>query len=150
MRWWARLLRAATRTTTMSSERTNIPDCPENITGRGEEFWYSCHNKGYIMRPDELALLRDCAFEVMVIETLEEQASNVMETGDLYSMGSQGQPVVNPIFSEISSKKRLLAAMLKQLHLPDDEIEGEDSAVRDGDRAAAGRSLASHRWKPAG
>lgn len=91
-----------------------------------------------------MIVLRDAAFEMMVVEEMERHAATVIESGELYVTGSQGQPVMNPIFKEIETKKGAVMKMLKYIALPD--LDEDMQEALDGQASAAGQALVNARW----
>jgi hypothetical protein len=65
-----------------------------------------------------------------------------MKGKSLLSVGSQGQPVINPMVPELRQHRATLASLMRQLKLPEDGDE-EKAA---GDRSSAARAAAQSRW----
>jgi hypothetical protein len=112
---------------------------PEGLGQRGSAFWDMIASE-YTLRPDELQLLADAAFEVDIIYRLQV----AFATRDLVSIGSMKQEVADPVGQELRQHRTVLKALLAQLRLPDEE-GGKGS----GDSGSeSGRALANQRWRP--
>lgn len=95
----------------------------------------------YRLRPDELRVLEDACREVDLVDRLEAE----LDGAALTVKGSQGQPVANPLVTEIRQHRQVVKALLGSLKLPD-----EDDARAPGDASAAGRALVANRWRRVG
>lgn len=112
---------------------------PENLGARGSAFWDRIASR-YALRPDELQLLADAAFEVDIIQRLQD----AFASRDLVSIGSMKQEVADPVGQELRQHRNVLRSLLAQLRLPD-----EDNGKVSGDGASeSGRALANQRWRP--
>jgi hypothetical protein len=58
--------------------------------------------------------------------------------------GSQGQDVINPLISELRQHRSTLAALLRQLKLPDDSASAAEA------RSTSARAAANARWSRRG
>ena len=94
----------------------------------------------YTLRPDELRILEDACREMDLVDKLEEELSK--PGTELTVKGSQGQPVANPLVTEIRQHRQTIKTLLGALKLPD-----EDEARAPGDPSAAGRALVTNRWR---
>lgn len=113
----------------------DTPKMPVGLDEAGQALWSSLVPT-YEFRPDELRLLSDACREADLISLMEAE----MAGAPLTVKGSQGQPVANPMLSELRQHRAQLAALLKALKLPDD---GQGAA----DRSAKARDAANARWK---
>lgn len=93
----------------------------------------------YELRADELRVLEDACRESDLIDALAEEAAGAATV----VKGSQGQPVINPLISEVRQHRSTLAALLRQLKLPDEADTSEA-------RSTAARSAANARWSKRG
>lgn len=115
------------------------PATPRNLKAKGARFWTQTV-ADYELTAGELLILEDACREVDVITRLED----AMAKGDLTVQGSMGQPVANPLLGELRQHRALLARLLKQLDLPQ---EDEDATSGAGDRSTSAREAARARWQ---
>lgn len=134
-----------------AAPKGNIPPPPAELVPAepgepeaGYELWQSIRAVGYDLRPDELNLLLNACHEQTLIAALQKQSSEVVRSGDYYVTGSQGQLVINPIFAEIARHRGLLASLLRQMKLPDED-SGEDEGSQETISEKASRA-ANTRW----
>jgi hypothetical protein len=83
--------------------------------------------------------LLDAAAECDLIDELAKAAKGA----PLTELGSQGQPVINPLISELRLHRATLTSLLKQLQLPDDD---SGAKVGLGVRSVKARQAAQARW----
>lgn len=115
-----------------------VAKAPSGLGNAGKRLWQSIAAK-YELRADELRVLEDAAREADLVETL-----NAGMTGaPLLVKGSQGQDVINPLISELRQHRATLAALLRQLKLPDDSASSEA-------RSTSARAAANARWSRRG
>ena len=112
---------------------------PSGLGDAGSRLWSDIAGK-YGLRADELRVLEDAAREADLVQTLNDG----MTGQPLLVRGSQGQEVINPLISELRQHRATLAALLRQLKLPD---ESTDSAEA---RSTAARAAANARWSRRG
>lgn len=117
-----------------------MSEMPVGLSGSGERFWNEV-TSSYKLRMDEKRVLEDACRSMCLIDRLEE---NVASAG-LYTTGSMGQEVINPLFTELRQQRAGLARLLAQLKLPDLAADGSAAPSSDGG-AEAGRLLAAKRW----
>jgi hypothetical protein len=113
---------------------------PEGLGAAGAKLWVGIAGK-YELRPDELRVLEDAAFEADVIGILRDG----MVGQSLVVRGSQGQDVIHPLISELRQHRSTLASLVRQLKLPED-----DSEAAAGERSATMRGVANARWSKRG
>lgn len=101
----------------------------------GADLWESIA-PNYDLRPDERRVLADACHLADVIEALR----GAMTGQDLLVKGSMGQPVLNPLLAEQKTHQTALAALLRQLKLPD------DAEASSGDASTPARKAAAARW----
>jgi hypothetical protein len=117
------------------------PAPPKGLRPGGRKLWTDIVGQ-WDLRPDELRVLREAAREVDLIDALELALSK----DAIMIAGSMGQRVVNPLITELRQHRGTLAALLRQLKLPDaDGGEGEKEA-----RSTAARAAANARWSTRG
>jgi hypothetical protein len=109
----------------------NKPRTPPNLSEKSGRFWRDVVGQ-YSLRPDELRILQDACRECDLIDMLRKE----MARAPLYMKGSQGQTCVNPVITELRLHRATLAALLKQLKLPD-EMDRVQVPRSVGARAAA-------------
>ena len=71
----------------------------------------------YMLRTDELRVLKDSCREADLIEDLRLESRGAQ----MVVKGSMGQPVINPLVSELRQHRACLAGLLRQLKLPDED-----------------------------
>lgn len=109
---------------------------PATVADAGRALWRDVTGQ-YELRADELRVLEAAACESDLIGVM--QAALVDQP--LMVKGSQGQDVINPLVSEIRQHRATLAALLRQLKLPD-----ADSTDVGGALSAKNRAAANARW----
>src|SRR4051794_5978280 len=87
---------------------------PSSLAEAGRSLWQDVTGK-YELRADELRVLEAAACETDLIGAMQSALVGV----PLIVEGSQGQDVINPLVSEIRQHRATLAALLRQLKLPD-------------------------------
>lgn len=108
---------------------------PRNLSAAGRKLWTKI-TTDYDLRTDELRVLEDACRESDLIDVLQAEARDAQ----LVVRGSQGQPVINPLISELRQHRSTLAALFRQLKLPD------DPAGKPEDRSTQARAAANARW----
>lgn len=109
--------------------------------GRKKKLW-SGISGAYELRPDELRILEDACREADLIDSMVKW----LDDDDIMTIGSTGQPVVNPLVSEVRQHRTVLSSLMRQLKLPDDgNVEKEA-----GERSASARTAANARWSRRG
>lgn len=117
------------------------PAPPKGLKPSARALWNSVVGK-WALRPDELRVLREACREVDLIDVLEAE----LATDSIMIRGSMGQMVVHPIVTELRQHRATLAALLRQLKLPDaDGGEAEKET-----RSTAARTAANARWATRG
>lgn len=114
------------------------PERPTGLGPAGRRLWRSIAS-GYDLRPDELILLESAA---RTLDTLA-QIEAALVGAPLTVPGSAGQLREHPLMSEARHQRAAVAALLRQLALPDSD---EIAAVRSAARSSRGRELARGRW----
>lgn len=111
---------------------------PNGLSDAGAGLWSDVTGK-YDLRADELRVLQDACREADLIDDLTE----ALVGSDRIVRGSQGQPVINPLISEVRQHRTALAGLLRQLKLPDESDTQEA-------RSAQAREAANARWSKRG
>lgn len=126
-----------------AAEQPKYP-APTGLTK--SKLWSGITDK-YDLRPDELRVLEEACREADLIDSMVVG----MRARPLMVKGSMGQPTVNPLLSEIRLHRQTLAALMRQLDLPDDPAgEGAGKGSGPGSRSSAARNLANARWSRRG
>lgn len=113
------------------------PTPPAGLKPGGRKLWNDIVGK-WELRPDELRVLREAGRTTDLIDAMELALSK----DSLMIPGSMGQRVVNPLVTELRQYRSALAALLRQLQLPDaDADKGEQES-----RSSAARALVNSRW----
>lgn len=111
---------------------------PIGLDDVGKDLWKRLTGK-YEFRPDEFTVVERAARTADRLAAMESELG-----GAITATGSMGQMVVHPLIPEIRSHTQLLAALMKQLNLPDDE-----SAAGESSRSTLARKAAQSRWAAA-
>ncbi|MBF6328744.1 hypothetical protein [Nocardia transvalensis] len=111
---------------------------PKGLDASGRKLWKDV-TSAYKLRADELRVLESACRETDLLARLEEQ----MPAEELIVTGSQGQPVINPLVPELRQHRTTLAALLRQLKLPDANDTSEA-------RSTQARAAANARWATRG
>lgn len=112
---------------------------PAGLGERAAALWEGVTSK-YELRVDELYVLESCCREVDLIDSMVER----QKSEDLIGKGSMGQPVAAPLVSELRQHRSTLAALMKQLKLPDEDGRAAQNT------SDAARKAANARWGNAG
>lgn len=116
------------------------PKAPPGLAARGRRLWRAV-DKLYELTLEERELLTEAARTLDTCEALQV----ALRDEPLMTLGSRAQPVAHPLRAELRSERLLVAKLLAQLGLPDDE--GEDGHEWDGLSASQRARKASRaRW----
>ncbi|MBY6708472.1 hypothetical protein HQ308_16855 [Rhodococcus sp. BP-241] len=116
----------------MTSKPTTIVT-PADLEASGARMWEEIAGT-YMLRPDELRVLEDSCREADLIEDLRSESRGAQ----MVVKGSMGQPVINPLISELRQHRACLAGLLRQLKLPDEDAPASTNPAR---------KAAHARWK---
>lgn len=108
------------------------PKTPTKLETAGKRLW-SQISDSYELRADEYRVLEDACREADLVQTLTDG----LEGQTLTVKGSQGQDVIHPLISELRQHRATLAALLRQLKLPDESGSDSGEALSAKNRAAA-------------
>ena len=111
---------------------------PPNLGPVGGRLWRQLTDK-YQFRADEGRILLDACGEADLIDDLDKH----LVGAERIVKGSMGQPVINPLISELRQHRATLASLLRQLDLPD---EGGAAVPGSGLRSIRARKAATARW----
>ena len=110
----------------VDEQEPGMPEAPRDLRGAGRQLWDSIRDAGYVLRPDELAVLEQACrqrnLEAILQARCDEIEREVAETRDIsamYSRGAAGQVTMDPVFNELARHRSLAAKLLAQLKLPD-------------------------------
>ena len=116
------------------------PKAPTRLSAVGRRLWREVV-ADYTLRPDELVLLEKAC------RTADDSArlDTALLDAPMLVSGSMGQQRAHPLLHESRQTRSLLAALLKQLGLPDpaDESANETKAQ---ERSAHAMTAARARW----
>lgn len=110
---------------------------PTGLKTAGKKLWQET-TKSYVLRQDELEILKGACAEADLIVRMEEE----LVGSSLTVLGSQGQIVAHPLVQELRQHRATMAGLLRGLKLPD---EGGAEAVGNQHRSAA-----QERWATRG
>lgn len=118
--------------------------------GPGRQLWKQIAGTGtdvpYVLRPDELRILRDACVMADRIEKLEAIANSQTMT----VRGSQNQPVINPLLAEARQCALAIANMLSKIKLPEQPAESGSMSEAGTPRSVSARNAANTRWGKSG
>ena len=115
---------------------------PAGLGTEGKKLWRGiAADDKYELRADEVRVLEDAAREADLIAAME--SARKRPGFKLIVRGSQGQDVINPLISELRQHRATLAALLRQLKLPDESDTPEA-------RSTSARAAANARWSRRG
>lgn len=115
------------------ADRRKSP-APKNMGAAGLDLWRKVTSQ-WTLRPDELRVLEDACREATLVDRIEKELS----VAALMVKGSQGQWVISPLVSEVRQHRATLSSLLKQLKLPDEELDA-------GSRQTQAREAGASRW----
>lgn len=104
------------------------PNPPKSLNDAGSALWSSVVEK-YDLRVDELAVLEAACKTVDMIATLDKEWAAAGKP--FLTRGSMGQDVIHPLIGEKRTQQSALAALLRQLKLPDDAAGAAPNQQRD-------------------
>jgi hypothetical protein len=110
---------------------------PPGLSAGGRRFWREIQS-AYELRPDELVILEKAARTLDDLGRLEA----ALASSAVLVAGSMGQERPNPLFGECRSARTVLAALLKQLAIPDPAAEKIQALARSANATKAARA----RW----
>lgn len=116
-----------------------LADRPAGLGEAGARLWGDVAGT-WILRGDERRVLMDACSEADLVDELEEERRR----GPLTVKGSMGQPAPAPALTELRAHRSVLAALLRQLHLPDQDAD--DAPVSAQEKSRAARAAARARW----
>lgn len=110
---------------------------PSGMGERALKLWHAVSSV-YELRPDEYRILEDACRQTAIVDKLER----ALDGASLVMKGSMGQPVPNPLLTEIRQHRNVVASLLKQLNLPDHAA----AEVTELPRSVQAREAAKSRW----
>jgi hypothetical protein len=111
------------------------PVAPANLGSKSKRLWAEI-NGSYDLRCDELRILEDACREIDLVERLETE----LRDEPLMVKGSMGQLVASPLVQELRQHRAVVARLLAQLKLPDEDGRAQESVSN------AARKAANARW----
>lgn len=108
---------------------------PTRLGAGGRRLWKDV-TETYDLRADEFRVLEAACREVDLIDKLEKG----MVGASLMVKGSMGQPVANPLISELRQHRVALKGLLGSLRLPDEEQRPQSTS-------SSARDAAQARWR---
>jgi hypothetical protein len=114
----------------------DTPKVPPRLSAGGRRFWRDIQS-AYELRPDELLILEKACRTVDDLGRLEA----ALAASPVLVAGSMGQTKVSPLFAECRATRALLAALLKQIDVPDPvEVAQLHAATRSTQAVKAARA----------
>lgn len=120
----------------------SAPKTPAGLGAAGRKLWREVL-ADFELPPDGLSLLTAACRTVDELDKLH----TAMAGAEVMTTGSQGQPVVNPLFAEARAHRATLARLLAQLALPDEDDVTPLTATQERARKAAQARWAAHRQR---
>ncbi|WP_151524140.1 hypothetical protein [Serinicoccus kebangsaanensis] len=120
------------------------PPPPPTLAGkpRALDLWQAVTSR-YALRADELVVLEQACRMLAVCDHLAEALAGQ----PLVVEGSMKQPAPHPLLPELRAHRSQLAALLRQLHLPDELAPaGEDGGNEGASVSELARKAARARW----
>lgn len=114
------------------------PRQPTGLKAAGAKLWHDIADD-FQLRPDELRLLEAAGRTLDELALIERQ----LVGAKLVSKGSMGQDVAHPLLAAAVGHRRMYAALVKQLALPD--IDAESGEVTNS-LSEKRRAAANTRW----
>ena len=111
--------------------------CPPKL-GAGAKVWRSLVAE-YQFRPDELQILEDACREIDLVSRLDA----ALAESTMMTLGSMGQPIVNPLVKELGAHRLIVKQLFAQLKIPDGEAATAAARSANSDK---GRAVALARW----
>ncbi|MGH4001744.1 MAG: hypothetical protein ACRDTJ_30270 [Pseudonocardiaceae bacterium] len=94
----------------------STPKAPAGLGAAGRKLWREIL-ADFELPTDALSLLTAACRTIDELDKLH----TAMAGAEVMTTGSQGQPVVNPLFAEARAHRATLAKLLAQLALPDED-----------------------------
>jgi phage terminase small subunit len=120
----------------MDDIKRRPPSTPKGLDLTGKRMWKRIIS-AYELRPDEQILLESACKTADLVIRLE----SAMEGQPLVVKGSMGQAREHPLLSEARQQRGLLARLLAQMKLPDEDLPSVSL------RSEQARHAAKARWR---
>ena len=117
------------------------PKAPAELAAAGAELWRNVR-RDFDLRPDEIEYLLNACRTLDELKRIEQQLANEA----IFSKGSRGQRVANPLLGEARAHRREFTAQMKALGLRD---AADPDAALHSLSSSGGRQLALARWNRA-
>jgi len=101
---------------------------PDALGSAGAALWSAVVGK-YALRVDELAVLEAACRTADMIATIDAEWSELGRP--MLTTGSMGQDVIHPLIGERRAQQAALAALFRQMKLPDEEVAAPANQQRD-------------------
>jgi len=110
------------------------PAAPAKLGEKARKLWDEIIGT-YELRADEVRILEDVCREIDLVERLEEE----FRDAPTMVKGSMGQMVANPVLQELRQHRAVVARLLGQLKLPDEDGRQAESVSNAARKAAMAR-----------
>ncbi|MFJ9616873.1 hypothetical protein [Streptomyces noursei] len=120
---------------------TDHPTIPASLRGRGREL-YETLTDALEFTPAEHATLVEACRTATLLDDLQE----TMDGAPFTVLGSQRQPVANPLLAELRSHRLALVRLLAALGLPDLEEDDGGGPVYRSVTSVRAQRAAKARW----
>ncbi|BDZ60858.1 hypothetical protein Lsed01_00176 [Demequina sediminis] len=114
-------------------------ETPDGLGSRGARFW-TATLEAYELSDSETPLLLEAC---RTLDNLDALAQAVADHGAM-TVGSMGQPVVNPALTEARGQRIVLHRLLAALALPDEDGEAIPTGAQQRGKASAAKRWAGH------
>lgn len=106
---------------------------PRGLKAPGKKLWQEI-TEGFELSAAEFRLLEHACRELDLIDRIDRELAN----GSMFVQGYNGQPVSNPLLTEVRQHRSTYASLMNKLELPSDDNRSS--------RSASARQLANARW----
>jgi hypothetical protein len=120
----------------LDPRRVTMVKTPDGLLEAGTRLWCDI-TESYDLSAAEERLLEHAARELDLIVRLDEALAGA----DLFVEGYKGQPVANPLLTEVRQHRATYSSLMSKINLP-----SEDGGSTAGSRSASARELANARW----
>lgn len=119
--------------------KSTKPRTPTGLEAAGKKLWTEVAGP-FELRPDELRVLEAACRSADELARIEA----ALKGAPVVSLGSMGQEVAHPLLNQALAHRRVLAALIKQLALPEEDGNRVPDALSEKRRHAANVRWASH------
>lgn len=111
---------------------------PAGLAAGGKRLWLDVSGS-FEMRPDEVRILAEACHQLDLVDRMEAEVAK----SPLLVAGSRGQDTPHCLIPEVRAHRLVLARLLRQLGLPDEQVKARRKAMQ---TSSAARKAAAARW----